>query len=65
VKRAFAAWAVLVYVGVLIAGMTGAGVALVLGVVVFALAYPEYFVTEDPAPKPSALDRLDGVGVRR
>jgi fatty acid desaturase len=62
VKRAFAAWAALIYVGVLLAGMTGAAVVLIVGAVVFLLAFPQY-VQADPYDSTSELDHRDGIGI--
>lgn len=61
-KGAFAAWAVAIYAGALLWGMTGVGAALIAGCVVFVLAFPQY-VQVDPHDTTSALDRMDGVGV--
>lgn len=61
-KRAFALWAVVVYAAALLWGMTGAGVAFVVGCIVMLIVFSEY-VQVDPCDTTSALDRLDGVGV--
>lgn len=63
-KRLFLTWAAVVYAAALMWGMTGAGLALLIGAVVFLFVFPQY-VQPDPCDTTSALDRLDGVGVGR
>lgn len=61
-KRLGLLWAVALYAAALVWGMTGAGVALIAGGVVFLLVFPQY-VTVDPNGDTSQLDHLDGVGI--
>lgn len=61
-KRLGLLWVSAVYAGALVWGMTGAGVVLIAGAVVFLLVFPQY-VTVDPNGDTSQLDHLDGVGV--
>lgn len=63
-KRIGLLWVASIYVAALLWGMTGAGVALIVGLVVSFLAFPGYFVTTDPYDSTSELDRRDGVGAR-
>jgi hypothetical protein len=63
VKRLGVAWLAALYLSAAFWGMTGAGVALIVGCVVFVLAFPQY-VQVDPLGGVSDLDRRDGIGAR-
>lgn len=62
-KTLFLLYAAAIYVAALLWGMTGAGVALIVGCVVFLVVFIEY-VPVDPYGDVSELDRRDGVGAR-
>lgn len=62
-KRLGLLWLASVYVAALVWGMTGAGVALIVGAIVFLVVFIEY-VSVDPYGDVSELDRRDGIGAR-